>query len=106
MANHDHHPTRFKQGQSGNYKGRPRGSRNKATIIREELEGGTLEFIRDQLSLARKGDKAAARALWSKVPPLPRDTTVVVDLPKIKDPTDLTEAAYRILEQVADGDLR
>src|SRR5437899_8894836 len=31
---------RFRKGQSGNPKGRPRGSRNKATLAVEELCGG------------------------------------------------------------------
>lgn len=71
--------TRFKPGQSGNPKGRPRGSKNESTILKEMLSeklslrqpNGRIKKIpalegihRKQLELALKGDvKSAAFVL-------------------------------------------
>ena len=71
--------TRFKPGQSGNPKGRPRGSKNESTILREMLSeklslrqpNGRIKKIpalegihRKQLELALRGDvKSAAFVL-------------------------------------------
>jgi hypothetical protein len=38
MATEDIQPHKFKKGESGNPNGRPKGSRNRATIVREWLE--------------------------------------------------------------------
>jgi hypothetical protein len=70
-------PTRFKPGQSGNPKGRPKGTKNLATDLNEELaekiivnEGGrTLKIskqramIKSLLAKALKGDTRAASVL-------------------------------------------
>ncbi len=69
--------TQFKKGQSGNPKGRPKGVKNIATDIKEELEefvhiteGGEVRSITKQralikalLSKASKGDVRAAQTL-------------------------------------------
>jgi len=70
---------RWKPGQSGNPKGRPKGSRNRSTIVREWLDAtdkvknpitGEVEemTVEDMLTLAvivkaRKGDVSAYKAL-------------------------------------------
>lgn len=78
MANNDN-LTPFKKGQSGNPKGRPKGSKNRSTIIKKWLEveekainpiTGEEELLsqEDIISLqaigkARKGDISAYRAV-------------------------------------------
>lgn len=58
--------TRFKQGQSGNPRGRPKGSRNIQTLLREELEqkvpvslnGRTRLMSKKRVAVRQQVDKA------------------------------------------------
>ena len=57
-------PKLFQPGQSGNPKGRPRGSRNRATLLAQELLGDEGETImRKAIELAKKRRQARAEAL-------------------------------------------
>ena len=76
--------TRFKKGQSGNPKGRPRGSRNATTILNEALQervvvttngrqrsATKLEVIFTQLvNKAAQGDHRATQLLLNQMPSL------------------------------------
>jgi Family of unknown function (DUF5681) len=56
----------FEPGQSGNPAGRPKGSRNKATLAVEALlDGEAEEITRKAIELAKKGDLAAIRPFAS-----------------------------------------
>ncbi len=87
--------TQFGPGQSGNPLGRPKGSKNKATKLREELLGPILPEAVEQLHEAvRAGQKWAI------------EMTISYSLPKPKpiDTEELAEIEKRLneLEQVAD----
>jgi len=52
--------TKFKPGQSGNPNGRPPGSRNKSTMVREAVEQALLlELEQDAVDILKKGVKMA-----------------------------------------------
>ena len=54
----------FKPGVSGNPKGRPRGSRSKATVLAQELLDGEAEGLaRKVIELALAGDSPGPEAL-------------------------------------------
>jgi hypothetical protein len=62
---------RFKPGQSGNPAGRPRGSPNKATQLRELIRADMPEIIAALVTKAKDGDAQSASVLLSRVlPPL------------------------------------
>jgi hypothetical protein len=100
-------PTRgkpFGPGQSGNPKGRPKGSRNKSTLLREKIEqdiAAVLDVVQQQ---ALAGDRASQRLLVERV--IPRNPTVSFDLPeKIDTPEALAEASAEVVRQIADGNI-
>ena len=65
-------PKLFQPGQSGNPKGRPRGSRNRATLLAQELLGDEGETImRKAIELAKKGDKLALKLCLERIVPRP-----------------------------------
>jgi len=58
----------FEPGQSGNPKGRPKGSRNQATMIAEALLDGEAEAITRRLvDKALEGDTAALRLCFDRL---------------------------------------
>ena len=85
--------SQFKEGQSGNPSGRPKGSRNRSTIIREILDlmekknnpitGQEENLSQEQimtlavLSKARKGDVRAYQALMDSAFGAPKNQTEI-----------------------------
>ncbi|MBL3676168.1 MAG: hypothetical protein JKP92_01480 [Alphaproteobacteria bacterium] len=61
---------RFRPGQSGNPKGKPKGARNKATLAAQALLEGEAEGIaRKAVELAKVGDVTALRLCLERVVP-------------------------------------
>jgi hypothetical protein len=96
----------FQKGQSGNPAGRPRGARNRTTILMQNLLAGRAEAIGQKLvELAENGDIAAIRLCMERLAPTRRDEPVEVELPPIETPADSVAAAETIVAGVAAGDL-
>jgi hypothetical protein len=96
----------FVPGQSGNDKGRPRGSRNKSTLVREKIEQGIADVLDVVQKQALAGDRASQRLLLERVLPRAKNPTVSFDLPeKIDTPEALAEASAEIVQQIADGNI-
>ena len=90
---------------SGN-SGRPKGSRNKATLAIESLLDGQAEALtQTAVTKALEGDGIALRLCMERIAPVPKDKTVSFDLPKMKSATNASEAAGDVLRAVSDGDL-
>src|SRR5260370_1731804 len=95
----------FEKGQSGNPAGRPRGSRNKATILAEAMfEGETEAIIRMALDKAREGDITAIRLCLERVFPRLRDRATVFDLPPINGAPEALTALTTIVAGARGGD--
>ena len=61
---------RFRPGQSGNPKGKPKGARNKATLAAQSLLDGEAEALtRKAVELAKAGDMTALRLCLERVVP-------------------------------------
>jgi hypothetical protein len=97
--------TRGKPFQPGN-SGRPRGSRNKATLALEALLDGEAEALtRKAVEMALNGDTTAMRLVMDRIMPPRKDRPVLFALPKLETPADAVKAAASLVEAVASGDL-
>lgn len=100
---------KWKAGQSGNPEGRPKGSRNRATLVREWLEvkqkeknplTGKIEELEQQdlitlalIKKAKKGDVQAYKELMDSAHG------------KIEQKTDITSKGQKLFEvNIVDGD--
>jgi hypothetical protein len=96
----------FKPGQSGNPAGRPRGARNKRTILAEQiLDDHAGEVTRAAIDLARQGDGVALRVCMDRIAPPLKHRLLEFDLPALKTAADAVVAADAILQGVAHGRL-
>ena len=96
----------FEPGQSGNPSGRPKGARNKTTLIIEALLEGQAEALtRKLIELALGGNMAALRICFERLSPPRRDRGVAFDLPKIESAADALAASHAVLESCAAGTL-
>lgn len=70
----------FKPGQSGNPKGRPRGSKNRSTVIKAAIEGAMLDRLEEDavavlektIDMAKKGDRTCIKILMDRLLPARR----------------------------------
>ena len=98
--------SQFKPGQSGNPKGRPKGSRHKATIAVLELLDGEAEALsRKAVELALEGDTTALRLCLERIAPPRKDAPVLFSLPEMKNAGDALTAINSIVQAVSNGDL-
>ena len=96
----------FKPGTSGNPDGRPKGARNRATVVAERLlDGEANALTRRAIELAKEGDSTALRLCIERILPARKDRPVSFDMPRIETVADSVKAAAAIAIAVADGDL-
>ena len=86
--------------------GRPKGSRNKATIAIEGLLEGQAEALtQTAISKALEGDSIALRLCMDRIAPPMKDRPVVCSLPRMHGAMDAAEAAGSVLSAVSEGTL-
>ena len=86
--------------------GRPKGSRNKATIAIEGLLQGQAEALtQTAVKKALEGDSVALRLCLERIAPSPKDQPVSFSLPKMNNALDASEAAGSVLSAVSEGEL-
>jgi hypothetical protein len=96
----------FCKGQSGNPAGRPPGSRNRATImVQNLLEDAAENIARRAAQLAEDGNVAAIRMCMNRLSPVGRHNTVALELPPIQSAQDCLRATSAILTGIANGDI-
>ena len=88
---------------SGN-SGRPKGSRNKATIAIESLLEGQAEALtQTAVKQALEGDSVALRLCIERIAPAPKDQPVSFSLSSMQSASDASQAAADVLMAVSDG---
>jgi len=97
---------RFQPGESGNPAGRPRGARNKRTLLAETmLDREGADIIDRLIKLAKGGDIAAIRMCIDRICPRQREQPVSVELPAMTTAEDTIGAMAAIMQAIGDGDL-
>jgi hypothetical protein len=94
--------------QPGNHhgKGRPPGSRNKATIAFEALLDGEGEGImRKAIELAQNGNVVAIRLCLDRCFPPRRERPIHLSLPEINPAKDVSRALDAVLDAVGQGEI-
>ncbi len=100
------HPGRFRPGQSGNPAGRPRGSRNRATLAAEAILDHEAETLtRKCVDLALQGDTVALKLCLERLAPPRRDRPAPFELPPIKRASDARDAFAAVIAAAASGEL-
>lgn len=96
----------FVKGQSGNPKGRAKGTRNQSTLMADALlDGDAQEIIATVVSLAKGGDMTAARIVLDRLIPPVKERPIQIDLPDTSTAAGISAAQSAILSAVANGDL-
>ena len=104
---------KFQKGQSGNPNGRAKGSRNRATMLVEQIFDEKLfgvdrkadAIISKVVEQAGNGDTACIRLCFDRFAPARKDRPVYFALPKMQEVKDAVHASAVIVDAVAAGEL-
>lgn len=97
---------RFKKGQSGNPRGKPKGSRHKASLMAEMLFENGIEVVCEQvLSQAKEGNLHAAKIVLDRLLPPRKDRPICFELPLINSANDAVQAGKLICQAVGKGEI-
>jgi hypothetical protein len=96
----------FQPGQSGNPAGRPRGARNKTTILLEELiERDGAALAHHFVEQAKRGNARALSCLMGMILPKRKGAPIEIDLPPLAKASDAPVAIAAIISAVCGGEL-
>lgn len=97
---------RFRCGHEAPGPGRPAGSRNRATLVMDELlDGEADKLMRKAIELAMAGDAAALRLCLERLCPPRKDRPVQFQLPEMETAADAAKVTGALLLAVARGEL-
>ncbi len=97
---------RYQKGQSGNPKGRPQGSRNRASLMAEQLFADDVESIcKAVIDKAKSGDMYAAKLVLDRLLPPRKDAHVNIQLPEVKTSNDVLKAIECVTRAIANGEI-
>jgi Family of unknown function (DUF5681) len=97
---------RFQKGRSGNPSGRPKGSRNAATLACEALLDGQAEALTQKaITMALGGDVVALRICMDRLCPPRKDRPVTFALPPITSARDAADISAAVAVAVSKGDI-
>jgi len=86
--------------------GRPKGRRNKATLLAKELFAEHADAVgRKCVSMALKGDATCMRLCMERMHPVRRGVPVEFEMPPVRNTVDLAAAINSVLQAMAKGQL-
>jgi hypothetical protein len=97
---------RFSKGTSGNPAGRPRGSRNRSTVLVEALLQEEAEpLTRKLIEMAKEGDPIAMRLCMDRLSPARKDRTI--DLPRgpVETLPQIRSGMSTVVQAIGDGSI-
>src|SRR5208337_3429795 len=95
---------RFQKGQSGNPKGKPKGTRNRATIVALNLlEGEAEALVGKVVQLALAGDLTCLRICLERLVPPKKDSPIEIDLPEISAVADIPKLFAVLTAKLREG---
>jgi Family of unknown function (DUF5681) len=96
----------FQKGQSGNPAGRPRGSRNRASIrMQEMLEHKAEELVTKVVELAMAGNIGALRLCLDRLVPARINEPLVCEMPPLAKAADAVAVIAGIASAAVAGDV-
>lgn len=97
---------RWKPGQSGNPKGKPVGTRNRASLLAEQLIGDEAEkLVRAVIDKALAGDSTCLRLCLERLAPPVRERAARISLPAVESVNDALPILSGLIAGVASGDV-
>ncbi|UVO38095.1 hypothetical protein KUL72_06880 [Bradyrhizobium arachidis] len=94
----------FARGVSGNVLGRPRGSKNRATVLLAAISEADASAIQKTVvHRAKKGDMVAVRIILDRIFPAPKGRLVSFALPEIEDAAGILSAHAAVLAAATAG---
>ena len=87
-------------------RGRPPGSRNKKTLLLQELldEYGKV-VVQRVIKKAADGDRTAMKLVFERVLPVMQENRMEMDLPELRNAADLTMASAALIQALANGEV-
>ena len=99
-------PTKWEKGQSGNIKGKPKGSLNKVTLsIQSLLDGEGEALTRKAIELAKDGDLTAIKLCLDRICPPRKSRPINIDLPAVDSGSGVCQAQAVVVQAVGEGEI-
>jgi Family of unknown function (DUF5681) len=97
---------RWEKGQSGNPRGKPKGTRHRATRIVEQLLDQDAKLLANKArDMALAGDTVALKLCLERLCPPRRSRPVSLDLPAIETLADASAAVSKVIASAAAGEV-
>jgi hypothetical protein len=95
--------TRGRQFARGN-PGRPKGSRNRRSVLVEQLMDADIsEIVKAVIDKAKQGDMTAAKLVLDRVAPPPKGRALALNLPAVTDAESVLQCHASLLAALAHG---
>jgi hypothetical protein len=96
--------SKWQKGQSGNPAGRPRGSRNKVSLLRDHLlENEEEQLVRKVITSALEGDPHAMALCLDRLVPRCKERSIEVEAGPIENPQQVAAATSKVFDAMCSG---
>lgn len=100
------HGGRFAPGHSGNVSGKPKGVKNRVTLLLDKMAAAdAAEVLRAVLDKAKAGDLQACATVLARIWPVRRGRPVMIDIPTVTTAADVIAAMSAVLGAVSRGEI-